>query len=97
MTGRFALTPRARADIDDIWDHTARRWGADQAQSYVRQLAHHMALIANQPGLGNACPEIRAAYHRFPSGAHMLFYRITEDGVEIIRILHARMDVQRHL
>ena len=34
MTGHFVLTPRARADLDEIWDYTADRWGLDQAETY---------------------------------------------------------------
>ena len=33
---RYVLSPRARADLDDIWAYTARRWGTDQAEDYIR-------------------------------------------------------------
>lgn len=33
MTNRAALSPRAQNDLDDIWDYTTGRWGADQAES----------------------------------------------------------------
>jgi len=33
---RYVLSPRARADLDDIWNYTAQRWGTDQAEDYIR-------------------------------------------------------------
>jgi hypothetical protein len=38
MTGHFVLSPRAQADLDDIWDYTADRWGLDQAETYTRDI-----------------------------------------------------------
>jgi len=32
-----------------------------------------------------------------PIESHTLFYRVTTDTVEIIRVLHGRQDPQRHL
>lgn len=97
MTSRLTLSPRAQLDIDEIWDYSADRWGIDQAETYVRRLGQHMTLIAGQPGLATPCPEIRAGYHRFPCGAHVLFYRVVQGDVEVVRILHSRMDFGRHL
>jgi toxin ParE1/3/4 len=30
-------------------------------------------------------------------GAHVLFYRLIADGIDIVRILHERMDYHRHI
>ncbi|MGH8241105.1 MAG: type II toxin-antitoxin system RelE/ParE family toxin, partial [Steroidobacteraceae bacterium] len=49
MTGRFVLTPRARADLDEIWDYTAERWGLDQAETCIRQLWNAIAAVADSP------------------------------------------------
>lgn len=43
----FTLSPRARADLDGIWDYTAERWNADQADRYIRQLAEAFGNIAD--------------------------------------------------
>ena len=95
MSGRCALSPRARRDLDEIWDYTAGRWGTDQAEAYTRQLWRDMTAVAAYPGLGRACPEVRAGYFRYRSGSHVLFYREIADGVDVVRILHTRMDVER--
>jgi plasmid stabilization system protein ParE len=33
---RIALWPRARQDLDEIWDYTGATWGPEQAEAYTR-------------------------------------------------------------
>ncbi|HEY6925825.1 MAG TPA: type II toxin-antitoxin system RelE/ParE family toxin [Steroidobacteraceae bacterium] len=97
MKGRFALAPRAQNDLNDIWNYTAVRWGIDQAETYIRQLWRDIATVAERSSLGRECPEVRAGYFRYPSGSHILFYRPATDGIDIVRILHQRMDSEQHI
>jgi toxin ParE1/3/4 len=47
--------------------------------------------------MGQDCSDIRAGYWKIPSGSHVLFYRLTADGIDVVRILHERMDFERHI
>ena len=38
---------RARADLEDIIDYTARTWGADQAKRYARDIRVQIERIAS--------------------------------------------------
>lgn len=96
MTDRYFLSPRAQADIDAIYDYTALHWGESQAELYIRQLRSALEIIADTRA-GRACNEIRTGYYKYPSGSHLLFYRWTGAGAEIVRILHQSMDVDHHL
>jgi toxin ParE1/3/4 len=97
MTGRFVLTPRAQTDLDEIWDYTVERWGFDQAEIYTRQLWTDITTVADRPSLGRDCSEVRVGYRKYASGSHVLFYRLTTDGIDVVRILHERMDYERHI
>ena len=97
MTRRVTLSPRAQADLDAIWDYTAAAWNADQAEQYMRQLWQHIQMITENPSIGLARSDIRAEYYCYPSGTHVLFYRLVDGGVDIVRILHQRMDGAQHL
>jgi toxin ParE1/3/4 len=44
-----------------------------------------------------ACDHIRPSYRRRSVERHMIYFRITDYGIAIIRILHDRMDAPRHL
>ena len=94
---RILLSPRAKSDLDDIWDYTATIWNIDQAEIYLRQIQHSIEAIADNPRLGRACDELRPGYRKHPAGQHVLFYRLTDAGIDVVRILHGRMDFSEHL
>ncbi|GAB3757875.1 type II toxin-antitoxin system RelE/ParE family toxin [Microlunatus parietis] len=95
---RYVLSPAARADLDEIWDYTRERWDADQAEKYLRELQPAIERAVGDPRIGRACDEVRAGYRRLAAGSHQVYYRVTDDGiVDVVRILHQRMDVDRHL
>ena len=97
MTGRCILSPRAESDFDAIWDYTAKRWGLDQAETYTRQLWRDMQGVAAQPTIARSCSEVREGYYKYFSGSHVIFFRLTDGGIDVVRILHERMDFERHL
>jgi toxin ParE1/3/4 len=94
---RYVLSPAARADLEQIWDYTCERWGDDQAEEYVREIQRAMERIVHNPMIGRACDEVRAGYRRHAVGSHALYYRASGDVIEVVRILHQRMDVDQHL
>jgi toxin ParE1/3/4 len=94
---RFTLSPRAQADIEEIWDYTVEHWNVGQAEVYLRKIKAAVEAVADDPRLGRSCDEVRAGYRKYPAGSHILFYRPTPDGIDIVRILHQRMDFERHL
>ena len=94
---RIALTPRAQRDLDEIWNYTEAKWGAAQAGVYTGQLWQAIETVAAYPAAGRACDDIRATYRKYAVGSHVVFYRTGDGGVDIVRILHRRMDFGRHL
>jgi toxin ParE1/3/4 len=97
MTGRFVLSPRAETDLDEIWDYTADRWGLDQAETYTRDIWQRIQAVAERPAIGQNCSDIRAGYYKISCGSHFLFYRLIAEGIDVVRILHERMDYDSHL
>ena len=93
----YRLTPAAQRDLSSIWDYTAERWDQRQAETYVLEIKAAIERIAAQPERGRACDDIRAGYRRYAIGTHLIFFRERDDGVDVIRILHQRMDPTRHL
>ena len=94
----YVLSPRAQADLASVWDYSAERWGEGQAETYVRSIQAAIQTVSADPRRARPCDEIRAGYRRFVVGSHILFYRVVDGGVvDVVRILHQRMDVSRHL
>src|SRR6516164_4545371 len=96
MSG-YVLSPRAKADLDDIWDYTERNWGTEQAKAYIRLIGAAIQTVSTSPARGKACDHIRAGYRKYPAGSHVVFFRLTDGGINVVRILHRRMDFNRHL
>ena len=94
---RVIYSPRAQADISQIWNYTTERWGLEQADRYLRLIQACIDAAAADPMRGTPCDHIRAGYRKLPVGSHVAFYRIVADHLDIKRILHARMDFVRHL
>jgi toxin ParE1/3/4 len=92
------LRPAAWQDLEDIWNYSDYQWGEKRADAYIRQLNEGFLLLADAPETGRDCSDIRPGYRKYQVARHVIFYRITSDGdIEIVRILHERMDVERHL
>ncbi|WP_205240771.1 type II toxin-antitoxin system RelE/ParE family toxin [Desulfobulbus alkaliphilus] len=94
---RVTLTPRARSDLGDIWDFTFARWGMDQAEKYVRDLWAAMERQSNDPTNSIHIGDVRPGYRKVNSGSHVIFFKVTPGGIDVVRILHQKMDSNRHL
>lgn len=94
---RYRLTPAAQRDLSSIWDFTEERWDARQAETYIAEIRAVIERVADDPRRGRACDEIRTGYRRYGIGSHLLFYVESAEGVDVVRILHQRMDPTRHL
>jgi toxin ParE1/3/4 len=95
---RYLLSPAAQAGLEQIWDYTRDRWGLDQAEQYLRELQRAIERAAANPRVGRDCDEIRPGYRKLAAGSHTLFYRVTgERAIDVVRVLHQRMDIDRHL
>ena len=58
-------SPRARRDIDDIWNYSLERFGFDRAEAYLRDIQRAAETVAEDPRRGLACDEIRRGYRKF--------------------------------
>jgi len=91
---RFA--PKAQADLADIWRYSAEHWGVNQADRYTDDIRDACSGLADGSRQGRPA-EIRTGYLKYRIGAHVIYFREYERRLEVIRILHARMDVGVHL
>lgn len=95
---RYVLSPAARADLEQIWDYSSERWDGDQAEEYLREVQRAIERVVANPRIRRACDEVRTGYRKHAVGSHTLYYRIAgDDVIDVVRILHQRMDADRHL
>ena len=98
MTPPFKLSKKAKDDLIGIARYTEKTWGREQRRLYLKKLDSMFYTLADNHELGSPCDDVRAGYMKKQVGNHLIFYRFgTTSKIEIIRVLHKRMDVALHL
>ena len=92
----IAFSPAAEADMEAIWDYSVSHWGPDQADRYVDDIRDTCRSLAMEIKRGRVV-DGRRGYLKMSSGSHMIYFRDGADGIDVIRVLHGRQDVDRHL
>jgi len=91
------LTGEAREDIRDILQYTFQHWGNTQKTKYQDQLFSTIKLLAQNPGIGSPINEISPGARSYPSGSHLIIYRIAPKELLVLRIIHSSRDLSREL
>jgi toxin ParE1/3/4 len=58
----YVLTPAAQADLRQIWDYTAARWGEAQAERYILGIRNACEALADGRRTGRAIDDVRPGY-----------------------------------
>ena len=88
---RLSYSEAALQDLIDIGFYTLERWGPEQTDVYLAALEDCCEMLAHQPMLGKAVPELVAELRRFEQGRHSIFYVPQSGGILVVRVLHQRM------
>ena len=96
---RYRISRLANQDLEDIWLYTYRKWSRKQADRYYNLIMDEIVYLSANPESGTNYNHIRQGYYRSRIKSHVIFYKINADqeAVEIIRILHQRMDLPSRL
>jgi len=95
---KVILRQAAIDDLSDIWDYTLHRWSENQADKYLASIKFACIAIGDQPTIGKRYTSVIRNLFGFKTGKYIIFYYIiSEDEIEVIRILHERMDFPNQL
>ena len=86
-------SPAALADLDEIWDHVAED-SPFQADRLWERFRLKLELLAQWNTLGRPRPELAKDCRSYPFGKYCFYYRPTQDGIELVRLLHSALDIQ---
>ena len=91
----YRFTNKAVDDLSEIWNYTCDNWSEDKADKYYQLLINNCEEISENPGLGKSYTGVVKSIFGLKVGRHIIFYRLfSSEEVEIIRILHERMDLK---
>jgi len=88
---RPRFTTAAWRDLDAI----VRYIGAKNPAAAAR-LTHWIEeecwRLARQPGLGQLRPDLLPSVRFIPLGSYLIFYRESDEGIQVLRVLHGARD-----
>lgn len=85
-------------DLESIWRYTSQQWSEEQADNYYKSIELSCTNIGKYPQLGRLYPRLDDTLRGLKSGKHIIFYQVmNHNEIEVIRILHERMDLKRRL
>lgn len=90
---KVVLKQKAIEDLNSIWIYTVEHWSVKQAEIYYNSFKTACEKIKKKPSIGKNYELISKNLKGLKHKQHILFYRqITTHKIEIIRILHQKMD-----
>ena len=93
MTKKIHISDKAKLDLKEIYNYTLQEWGKIQANKYLSNLQKRFKWLLENPNLGKHRPEIKHNYYSFNESRHIIFYKIDKNNINILNILHKKMDI----
>jgi toxin ParE1/3/4 len=93
----FVISKKAVSDLEEIWFYTFEKWLKEQADRYYNLIFNEINYISKNVSAGKSMEHVRKGYRATKVKSHLIFYKIVNDTIEIIRILHEQMDIENRL
>jgi len=108
----YRISNTAKEDIENLLNYSYTTFGLDAALRYENLLKVSIAALCSDPEQAGVKKSLTATskFHlsrckhqatiddiTISNPRHIIFFRVKNDTLEIIRILHESMDFERHL
>ncbi len=95
---KVILRQEAINDLTAIWYYASEKWSEKQADKYHKAIKSACIEIGENPKVGKPYFEIKRDLYGLKSGKHIVFYYLTSPfEIDVVRILHERMDLKNRL
>jgi toxin ParE1/3/4 len=90
---RIVWAPRARQDLLEIWRYFARVGSIEIADRLLREFEQAGRRLSRHPFMGRPRSEIAPDLRSVLVHPHVVFYRVSDDAVQVARVLHQHRDL----
>ncbi len=90
---RYIISPETSQDLDAIATYFLTR-NVDAGERLFREFNKKCQNLVNFPNLGRSYEHLRPGLRGMPLDGYVIFYQVIEDGVEILRVISGRQDLQ---
>jgi toxin ParE1/3/4 len=87
----------AEQDLGDIWRYYANAASVDVADRLVAAIIAAASRVVQRPLSGRSRAELKAGLRSILSSPYIVFYHVSDSGVEIVRVLHERRNLAAEL
>jgi toxin ParE1/3/4 len=92
VRNRFRKSSRVDLDLDSIWSFIAAD-NVGAANRQIDRVGEVFEMLLQNPLAGRARAELGKDLRSFPVGNYIIFYLPLSDGIEVVRVLHGRQDI----
>ena len=94
----YIINKKALEDINNIWIYTAENWSAEQADRYYNLIYDEIEYIIRNFEMARDFGKIRKSYKYSKVKSHLIFFKKDKNNeIEVVRVLHERMDIENRL
>ncbi|MEB3211991.1 MAG: type II toxin-antitoxin system RelE/ParE family toxin [Leptolyngbyaceae bacterium] len=86
-------TEQADLDLIEIWVFIARH-SIQDADRFIDRIEERYLLLLDYPHLGPEKPNLGEGVRVLVEGNYYIFYRVSDDLIEVLRIIRASRDIQ---
>jgi toxin ParE1/3/4 len=98
MTNKiYRLYQKAIEDLESIYLYSVAQFGIKRTDNYILDIEKTFQQLANNPEIARKCYYIRRNLRAITYGSHIIFFKVTSNGIAIIRVLHQSMNHEKHI
>lgn len=94
---KWRISGPARLDLQEIWLHTELSWNINQADRYIDVIAARIEWLSEYRNLWKTRDDIQTGLFSYKEGRHLILFKQEPGVLIVVRVLHDRMDVKRHI
>jgi len=97
VTRTITYRAAAQADLSAIGTYSDRHWGRARTRAYLRELHKTIRDLARNPLLGPEAGLRPPGVRKKRAGRHVILYLASDREIQIVRVLHERMNIPEQL
>ena len=84
----------ANNDIEQIWTYLAQNASVDRADRQIIKIVEACRLVSDWPRSGSPRDNIIPGMRSIAAEPYVIFYRVGDEAVQIVRVLDGRRDIE---
>ena len=92
MPNRARKSPQTEIDLTSIYNFIADD-SVKAADAWLKRIENTFDMLAQTPMVGRARDDLSMNLRSFPVGRYIIFYIPMSDGVEVVRVMNSRQDI----